>query len=167
MVYLKYNDPEQTLTNILASLLKQLIQEQSTLPSVVRKLYEDYGDTGMPPTMNDVSAALLSLLDLYSETFFVIDALDECSDETRWGLIEKLREFEPHVCLMVLSRFRGDISEELKDFQRLEVKADKADIELFIDTQIQQNANLRRIIAKSPSLRGSIKEGVVRTAKGM
>ena len=167
MVYLKYNDPQQTLTNILATLLKQLVQERSTLPSSVRKLYESYGDTGSPPTLNDVVAALVSLLDLFTETFFIIDALDECRNEVRWGLIEKLRELDSSLCIMIFSRFRGDINEELENFQRLEVKADKADIELFIDTQIQKNANLRRIIAKCPSLRGDIKEGVVRTAKEM
>lgn len=43
-VYLKYNDPEQSLNNILGSLLKQLIQDQGSLSTALSKLYESYGD---------------------------------------------------------------------------------------------------------------------------
>ena len=166
-IYLKYNDPEQTLNNILADLLKQLVQEQETLPDILRELYQSYSDSNNPPSLDDISAALLSSLDMYSEVFFIIDALDECGDEIRWAMIEKLRELEPKVRLLITSRFQGNIDEELENFKRLEIKANKADIELFIDSQIQKNVNLRRVVEKSPSLRGDIKEGVVRTAKDM
>jgi len=66
-----------------------------------------------------------------------------------------------------MSRFLGDISEELKDFKRLEIKAQKEDIELFIDGQIQKNQTLRRVMEKSPSIRGDVKEAVLRTSKDM
>ena len=166
-VYLKYNDPEQSLNNILGSLLKQLIQDQGSLSTAMSKLYEPYGDLGMPPSSKDISEALLHSLGLYSEVFLIVDALDECSDDARWGIIEALRSLTPNVCILILSRPRGDIGEDLKDFKRLEIKANKADIELFIDAQIQKNSNLRRIVERSPSLRGDIKEGVVRTAREM
>lgn len=167
MIYLKYNDKGQSLNNLLASLLVQLIQEQTPLSGTVRRLYESYGDYGTNPSLKDISDALSEALDLYTEVFFVVDALDECNDETRWGLVEKLRELLPKARLLILSRFRGDIDEELTEFKRLEIKASKADVEIFIDAQIEQNVNLRRIIQKSPSLRGDIKEGVVKTAKEM
>ena len=131
------------------------------------KLYESYGDLGMSPSSKDILEALLHLLGLYSEVFLIVDALDERSDDTRWGIIQALRSLTPNVCILILSRPRGDIGEDLKDFKKLEVKANKAGIELFIDAQIQKNSNLRRIVERSPSLRGDIKEGVVRTAREM
>ena len=84
-MYLKYNDPEQSLNNILGSLLKQLIQDQGSLSTAMSKLYESYGDLGMSPSSKDISEALLHSLGLYSEVFLIVDALDECSDDTRWG----------------------------------------------------------------------------------
>ena len=167
LLYIKYNDPEHSLNNLLASLLKQLAQDQESLPSVLKKLYERYGELGTPPSSADIIEALACCFDLYKDVYFVIDALDECTEDTRWQLVEKLRELDPKVCILILSRFRGDIEEELHDFERVEIKASKADIELFIDGQIQKNPNLRRIVGKSPSLRGDIKVEVVRTAKEM
>lgn len=103
----------------------------------------------------------------YTEVFLVIDALDECSDELRWGLMEKLRECQPQVRLMITSRFLESIDEELEDFERLEIKANKADLELFIDHHIQKNKNLGRVVEKSPGMRVDIKEAVVKTAEDM
>lgn len=167
LVYLKYNDPEQSLNNILGSLLKQLVQDQVFLCTAMSKLYESYGDLGISPSSKDISEALLHSLSLYFEVFLIVDALDECSNDTRWGMIEALQSLTPNVCILILSRPRGDIGEDLKDFKRLEAKANKADIELFIDAQIQKYSNLRRIVERSPSLRGDIEEGVVRTAREM
>lgn len=167
VVYLKYNDPEQTLNNVLGSLLKQLAQEYESIPETLQELYDGYNDPNTLPSLDEISAAILSLIETYEEVFFVLDALDECSDEIRWGLIEKLREFYPEVHLLITSRFRDTIDEELEDFKRFEIKANRADIELFIDQQIQKNKNLRRIVEKKPALRGDIKEEVVKTADEM
>jgi hypothetical protein len=109
-------------------------------------------------------------IEAFSEVYFVLDALDECSDEVRWGTVGRLRELsesQPKVRILILSRFLGDIGEELKEFERLEIKAHQDDIELFIDGQIQKSPNLRRAVEKSHSLRGDIKEAVLRTAKDM
>lgn len=97
----------------------------------------------------------------------VVDALDECSDQIRWGLVETLRKLEPNVRLMITSRPLESISQELVDFERLEIKANRADIELFVDQQIRSNVNLRRIIQRSPGLRHDIKAAVRRNAEDM
>ena len=161
VVYLKYNDPEQTLNTILGSLLQQLAQSQQALPTSLRHLYEGYSDPNNPPTLEDISKATQTIIGAYEEVFFVIDALDECSDEIRWGLMDKLRDFGSTIHLLVTSRFQHSIDEELEDFARLEIKANRTDIELFIDQQIQKNRSLRRVIENKPSLREDMKRGVV------
>ena len=104
---------------------------------------------------------------MYTEVFFIIDGLDECPEEVRWGLVERLQGFQSNVQLMITSRYLDSIAEELEGFARFEIKANKDDIELFIDHQIRKNRNLRRIVEKSPSLRQDMKVAVVKTAENM
>ncbi|KAI4123157.1 MAG: hypothetical protein LQ347_006261 [Umbilicaria vellea] len=162
VMYLRYNDPEQTLENLLASLLKQLAQEQDTVPSLLQGLFEQHRDHNMALSLEDITNVLTSLTETYAEVFFVVDTLDECSDEIRWELLEKLQQCQPKIHLMITSRFLDSIGQELEDFERLEIKADKADLELFIDRRIQKNKNLRRIVEKSPRMRTDIKDAVVK-----
>ncbi|MCJ1401500.1 hypothetical protein MMC11_004714 [Xylographa trunciseda] len=167
VVYLKYNEPEQTLENILASLLKQLTQEHDFIHSALLKLYERHQERNTPPSLDEVFETLSSVVQAYTEMYFIIDGLDECSEEVRWGLVERLQSFEPKLHLMITSRYLDSIAEELEGFSRFEIKANKVDIELFIDHQIRKNRNLRKIIYKSPSLRQDMKVAVVKTAENM
>jgi len=82
-------------------------------------------------------------------------------------LLDQLREFEDIVHIMITSRILESIEEELGDFEKMEIKAHRSDIELSVDRQIRKNKNLRRIIQKSPALRDDIKEEIVKTAKNM
>ena len=55
----------------------------------------------------------------------------------------------------------------MEQYDRFEIKANKGDIELFIDRHIKKNRNLRKLVDKSSSLRDDIKISVVRTAEDM
>ncbi|SLM37659.1 Ankyrin repeat-containing domain [Lasallia pustulata] len=167
VIYLRYDDPEQTLENLLASLLKQLAQEQDTIPSLLQDLFEQHRAHNMGPSLEDITSVLSSLIEMYAEVFFVVDAFDECSDEVRWELLEKLQQCQPRIRLMITSRFLDSIGQEMEDFEQLEIKANKADLELFIDYRLRKNKNLRRIVEKSPRMRTDIKDAVVRTSENM
>src|SRR5436190_20415353 len=66
-IYLKYNDPEQTLDNILASVLKQLAQDHESVPKPLQELYERHNDYGTLSSLNELSEALLSLIEMFAE----------------------------------------------------------------------------------------------------
>lgn len=155
------------MDNLLASLLKQLAQEHDSIPDALLKIYEHHRERNTPPSVDEVFEALSSVIEAYKEVFFIVDALDECPEEVRWGLVEKLQSFQPKVRLMITSRYLDSIAEELADFGQFEIKANKADIELFIDYQIRKNRNLRRTVEKSPTLRRDMKIAVVKTAENM
>ena len=167
MMYLKYNDPQQTLESILGSFVAQLLQDCNTMPAFIQDLYERHKAQNTAPSLSHLVKALQSVVGLYKRVFVVIDALDECSDEIRWELMESLRELKPQIHLLVTSRFLDSIEEELHDFQRFEIKANKADLELFIDHHIRKNRNLQRIVQKSPIMSEDIKIAVVKTAEDM
>ena len=166
-IYLRYNDPEQTPYNLFASIIKQLTTEASKVPQSLRDLYERHHDQISPPSLVEILEVLANLANKYSGLFFVIDALDECSDEIRWDLVERIRELRPNVHLLITSRPSDIIDSELEGFARMDIKADKADLELFIDRHISKNKNLQRVVQKSPAMRGDIKEAVVKTAEQM
>lgn len=100
-------------------------------------------------------------IESYSETFILIDGLDECGEEIRWDLIERLGQFHDTVHIIITSRYLNNIREELEVFEEFEMKAHKSDIELYIDR------NLRRIVQRNPRMRNNIKEGLVKTADSM
>lgn len=146
--------------------MKQLVEEQEAVPDLLQALYDRHCDCKTSPSLDSLAKALDSSIKAYTKVFFIVDALDECDEEIRWGLLDQLRKFED-VHIMITSRILESIEEELDDFEKMEIKAHKSDIELYVDRQIRKNRNLRRMIQKSPALRDDIKEEVVKTAKNM
>lgn len=167
VIYLKYNDPDQTLNNILGSLLKQLIEEHETASDPLQALYERHSDYKTSLSTEGISKALKMTVKPYSKIYFVVDGLDECSEDIRWALVEQLQEFEDKVHILITSRFLDSIQEDLEGFGQLGITAHSADVELFIDRQIRKNRNLRKAVQKNPALRDDIKEGVLDTADNM
>jgi len=96
-----------------------------------------------------------------------VDGLDECTEGVRWPLVENLLELPEHARLMLTSRFLDSMDEEFSQFQQLEIKANKEDIELYVDSQIKRNRNLRKMVQKYHTMRGEIKDQIVKSAKGM
>jgi Cdc6-like AAA superfamily ATPase len=68
---------EQRPTDLLASILKQLIQGLPSLPDSVMTLYKRHKDKRTRPSFDEISKVLLSIVVDYSRVFIVIDALDE------------------------------------------------------------------------------------------
>ena len=166
-IYFKYNETDQTFENILSSLLKQLLQDSEDIPSDLLSLYERHRDRNTSPTIDEISQALSTMIKSHEEVFCIIDALDECNEDLRWELVDKLETLGRNLRVLITSRYLDSIAEELELYQRFEIRANKADIELFIDYQIRRNRNLRKIVEKSPSLRDDIKTGVFNTAENM
>jgi hypothetical protein len=167
VIYFRYNEPEHTLENVLASILKQLVQEHDSVPAPLLELYELHRERSTPPHLDEVTEALSSTVETFGEVFLVVDALDECSEEVRWGLVERLKSLQPRLRLLITSRYLDAIEEDLEGFGRYEIKANKADIELFIDAQIRKNRHLRKIVERSPALRKDMKDAIVHTADEM
>jgi len=77
-IYCNYKEKEeQTIANLIASLLQQLIQWHHVVPSKVRILYEQHMSKRTRPTLAECSALLHSELTSRPIAFIVVDALDE------------------------------------------------------------------------------------------
>ncbi|RYP64079.1 hypothetical protein DL771_008938 [Monosporascus sp. 5C6A] len=79
-IYFSFSRREEpTLEHFLASLLRQLVQEQPSLPAYLTDLYHHHRKKGTRLTRGELSTAMRSALAPYQRAFIVVDALDECA----------------------------------------------------------------------------------------
>lgn len=131
------------------------------------ELYEPHRERNTPPAREEICDALTQTLKSYDRFFLIVDALDECTEQLRWDLIERIMALQPRPHILTTSRYLDTIDDELEPFNKFELKAHRDDIELYIDHQIRKNRYFRKLVDKSPSLRVDMKDAVVKTADNM
>lgn len=160
---------EQKPTDLIASLLKQLVQEQPFMPEKVRSLYERHKDKRTCPSLDEILKVLHSIVAGYSRAFVVIDALDECqvSDGGRKQFLAELFDLQAstQTSFLATSRF---IPEIMKEFEgrstRLEIRASDDDLQRYLDGHMWR---LPAFISRSPYLEKEIKTAIVNAVDGM
>jgi Cdc6-like AAA superfamily ATPase len=160
---------EQTSADLLASLLKQLVQERSVLPDVVDTLHEKHAKLNTRPSFHELSTVLNFVVDSYSRVFFVVDALDECKniDRIREHLLReifKLQNQTKKISLFATSRIIPTIMNEFKGSISLEIRASSEDVLRYLDGHMSR---LPSFVSRNPDLRGRIKTEIVKAADGM
>ena len=160
---------EQSAEALLSSLLKQLSQEQPSVPVDVKNLHERHATKGTRPSFNDVVKALQSTTQLYSKVFIIIDALDEChvsSEERRKILGEVFNlQAQAEVNIFATSRFVPEIMSLFNACITKTIRAEEADVLRYVNGRIPQL--LRSRISKHPDLLHAVREEVVKSVDGM
>ena len=159
---------EQTPVNLVAGLLKQLLQHQDIVFDDVKGLYTRHLKKGTRPTLDEVFEMLQLEMHRYSQVFMVVDALDECSieNQVRQNLLSKLFTLQTshNVSLMVTSRSIPEITQEFQDSLRLEIRASEEDVRKYLDGQMFRLASCVR---RNIDLQEAIKESIVKAVDGM
>lgn len=171
--YCSFTDStKQNSHNLISSLLAQLVRKIPIIPSTLSKLHGQYGGGQLPTNMK---AEFQSVLKLSGQTFFVIDALDECpiGDESRSKVLALLTEFSqwalPNLHVLVTSRKELDIDRALAPLAKLSsisIQTDQVqpDIHRYIKSQLANDPELK----KWPSLiKNEIENALVERAHGM
>jgi hypothetical protein len=159
---------EQKPANLLASLLKQLVQEQLSMPENVKSLYERHKDKRTSPSFDEISKSLHSIIADYSRVFIIIDALDECrvSDGGRKQLLSEISNLQNRtgISLFATSRFIPEIRKEFEGNVSLEIRASDEDVRRYLDGHISQ---LPSFVLRSPDLQKEVKTEIIRAVDGM
>ena len=166
-VYCNYkSQADQDTASILAAILKQLGQGRPSALGPVERLHDKHASHGTRPSLDDIFSALREVVAQHSYVFIVVDALDECTRETRGQLLSKLfaLQKEADVRLTVTSRFVPDIVDALRPAIELEVKASNEDVKEFVVGQIYR---LPRCIQRNKVLQDLVQERVVEAVDGM
>jgi Cdc6-like AAA superfamily ATPase len=166
-VYCNYkSQAEQDTVSILAAIVKQLVQSRPSTLGLVEKLHEKHAGRGTQPSLNDIYSTLRDILAQYPYVHIVVDALDECQNETRRQLCAKLLDLQKgaDIRLMVTSRFVPDVEDAFRLALRLEVEAINEDVKQFVAGQIHR---LPGCVQRSATLQGLVQERVVEAVGGM
>lgn len=134
---------EQKAEDLLASLLKQLSQEQSTLPGGLKRLHDQHKDKRTRPSFDEISKALHDVAAMYLRVFIVVDALDECqvSDGCRMRFLSEIFNFRAKcgANLFATSRFIPEITETFKGTIPLEIRASDEDVQIYLANRISES----------------------------
>ncbi|KAF2626062.1 hypothetical protein BU25DRAFT_306559, partial [Macroventuria anomochaeta] len=130
------NDDE--VAELLAALLKQLIQVHPEIAASAALLYKKHAKEEKKLSVNEIFSALKSAVVALSTVYIIVDALDECvNDSKREQLVEHLQilQSQADVRLMITSRI---ITNSLRGAVKLEVKAKPQDIKRYVAGKIDQ-----------------------------
>src|SRR3984957_17434620 len=163
-IYCNYKEQaEQTVSNLVATLLKQIVQDRRAISDHVKSFYEDHQRREARPTLDQLTEVLISEIRTYSKVFIIVDALDECreDDGTRARLLKVLRSLPQQVNLMVTSRNLLSIGRDFVGAKRLHIRAKDDDMRAYIEGRIALGP---RHLKK---LQEAIVNKIVENAKGM
>jgi hypothetical protein len=159
---------EQKAQDLLASLLKQLSEEWSSLPDSVKSLYDKHKEKRTQPSLDEISRTLQSVAAAYSRVFIIVDALDECqiSDGCRQRFLSSLINFQERcgANLFATSRPISSIEKEFERNSKLEIRASEQDVRRYLDSHIFR---LPGFVIRSLELQEEIKTAIVKAVKGM
>ncbi|EXJ70464.1 uncharacterized protein A1O5_06533 [Cladophialophora psammophila CBS 110553] len=169
-IYCSYEDQDnQTATNLLASLLQQLVRKASNVSENIISVYKSHAPRQTRPSLDIFSTLLRSEARRLSKVFVVIDALDECSKNngTRRSLVEEIRKLQPSIQLLTTWRHDAAIERESKSVTHIEVRASDQDIRRYIENRIKRADRLVLHAKNDPSLQDTIVHTISEKGKGM
>lgn len=156
-----------TTLGMLSSLLKQLTEMRPELAGPVTQLYDRHYKRKSRPSLDDVSEALASVCSKSSTSFFLVDALDECTDvAARNQLLERLSELQvkQDVRLLLTSRPIPDIMQRFQSKPMIEIRAKEGDLRQYV---AGQTIRLPNCIQRDEELQNAVQRGIAKSADGM
>ncbi|KAG9253568.1 nucleoside phosphorylase, partial [Emericellopsis atlantica] len=159
---------EQTLRTLAAAMLRQLADQCELLPDELVDLFEKHG-TGASSHLRfeDISLALTRVLKEFPRVYLIVDALDECSDQTRRELLAQLAEQQRKTGLRILATARPTVEFEKEfgtKYQVLEIRADVLDVKSVLDALIDKSNSFVR---EDEELRRRVTDTIAFAVDGM
>lgn len=171
--------PRRNRHQILLTLLKQLACPDTE--TIYVQVLDAYNEEQKDPSsrkelsMKAVKDLLMKLLGCHQVPVIILDALDECSKDTRSDLIGDLLSFVKNssctVKILVSSRLSLDIEDSLQNSPhvRIEARDNAEDIKRYVETELDSRIKSRKLLRGDvePSLKQHIQEVLLRDAHGM
>lgn len=164
--YRKHN--EQKAEDLVANLLKQLIQRRDVIPDCIQELYDESKKNPIRPSLRELSETMRSVCLLYSKVFIVIDALDECqtADGCRKYFLSEIFKLQEgtNVNFFATARNIPDILEAFKQSSSLKISARDEDVQKYLAGNMER---LPPFVLRNPELQKEINTIISEIASGM
>ena len=167
-IYCNYKEQaKQTVLELVASLLKQLVQDHPMISAQVKSLYDRHFVRGTHPAHDEFTKALRAEIARYSKIFIVVDALDELAERDQGYLITELRSLANVVNLMVTSRPLPSIERFFQDTKRVDILANERDVRTYIQVRTLREPRLLLHVEGQQMLRESMVIKIIANVQGM
>ena len=170
-IYCDYRDhSNQTVVNILGSLLQQLLITATLVPEGITALLESIARKKQKVETGDVSQILKILLpQIKSPSFVCLDALDELESRTRFALLRALRADFGTVRIFLTGRphIQREVDGALETkLDAINITADDGDIRGYLANEIDEDMNINPD-DMNEQLKEEIIDTITRKAEGM
>lgn len=166
-IYCNYKDHSaQTASNLVGSLLKQLVQDHSAVYENVKALYRRHQCQETQPALQQLLETLRSATGIFSKVFVVVDALDECLDRTRAELLLALRSLST-INLLATSRKLPAIAQTFQEVKHFEIRASDDDVKKYIEGRIPRAGFLSIHVSEDGTLKEEMVKAITKNIDGM
>jgi Cdc6-like AAA superfamily ATPase len=164
-IYCSYKrQNEQSLKHMLSTLLRQVVDVQGVVPSVVQEFRQAHARKRTTPSTQELEQILGEVTKHLLGMTVLIDALDECEAEVREDLLSLIETLQKQCKIRVLATSRDlpEIKSHFLGEPTLEVRASNQDLEKKVRSRIR-----RFWLASNPDLLETVVISIVKAAGGM
>ena len=141
--------------------------QSSYISDAIAEHFERHQKAKTQPSISDYSALLQSAVGYFSKTIIIVDALDECQEETRDIMMEEISQIQQRVSVLVTSRHALNILPGCQTTITVRLRANEMDIKRYLEARMAKSKVLRAQMVKDQTLHDYVISSIVRKAKGM
>ncbi|TFK17207.1 hypothetical protein FA15DRAFT_628956 [Coprinopsis marcescibilis] len=151
---------------VLAGLLRQVVQDHPCTLPFVKPMYEYHLLHGTRPSQAEVYGALRAIFDsdLFDEKFCALDGLDEALLDTQVDVLDALSELPEN--FLVMSRPLPLLKERVPEATFIDIIVHDADIEQLIEEKLRRLKTLRILLEKD-GWKEKVLKAVLEKSSGM
>jgi hypothetical protein len=157
----------QTVRELMASLLKQLVQDHPVVSEWIRSLYNEHYPKATSPSIGELTETLSKEVGRRNKVFVIIDALDELVERDRGSLISKVQSLGDAVKLMVTSRPLSSIGRIVGNAKSIDIRADDQDVREYVKHCILLRSHFSLVVETDETLCEDIMDGISANVHGM
>ncbi|KAH6912488.1 hypothetical protein BKA70DRAFT_1218676 [Coprinopsis sp. MPI-PUGE-AT-0042] len=162
-VYCRYTEPMK-VRNILAALVRQLLERYRHLLPVVEPLYAKHDLEGTKPTQSELIAVIRDLCGCFRMAHLFIDGVDEALYGEQFDLLDTLKIVPAN--FFITSRPLVRLKDVLPNAEFFDIAAKNEDVERLVAQHIDRNPDLRQVLAADEQRERVIKK-ICESSHGM
>ncbi|KAH6912483.1 hypothetical protein BKA70DRAFT_1144339 [Coprinopsis sp. MPI-PUGE-AT-0042] len=162
-VYCRYTEPMK-VRDILAALVRQLLERFPHLLPVVEPLYTKHNLQKTEPTQGELINVIRKICSCFRIAYLFIDGLDEALYDEQFDLLDTLKSVPAN--FFITSRPLVRLKDVLPNVEFFDIAAQNRDIEILVSQQINRNPDLQQVLAREEQ-RAIVVKKICQSSHGM